>query len=89
MELNNKLTGKQMDELKANRKAEESNLFICGVIDDGENCERVGDLDAEFFTVYRQNADGTSEALMDFFTREDAERALKLVTAATLQGGAA
>ncbi|WP_437887726.1 DUF7415 domain-containing protein [Phytobacter sp. V91] len=53
--------------------------FISGVIDDGEECIRVGDEEAKFWTVYRQNIDGTSAALMDFHSRERAETMLTIL----------
>ncbi len=55
------------------------NLFVQGVIDDGENCAYADDDEAQYFTVYRRNADGTADALMDFTNRVNALWAISLV----------
>ena len=55
------------------------NLFVQGVIDDGENCAYADDDEAHYFTVYRRNADGTADALMDFTNRVNALWAISLV----------
>lgn len=66
-------------ELQEYRKAEalkQANppyLFVCGVIDEDGDCRRVSDEEAQFFTIYRQNADGASYALLDCHSRERAE----------------
>lgn len=54
-------------------------LFVQGVIDDGENCAYADDDEAQYFTVYRRNADGTADALMDFTNRVNALWAISLV----------
>jgi len=54
-------------------------LFVQGVVDDGENCAYADDDDAHYFTVYRRNADGTADALMDFTNRVNALWAISLV----------
>lgn len=53
--------------------------FISGIIDHGDECIRVSDEEAKLWTVYRQNADGTSDALMDFVDRASAETALRMI----------
>ncbi len=54
-------------------------LFVQGVIDDGENCAYADDDEAQYFTVYRRNADGTADALMDFTNRVNTLWAISLV----------
>lgn len=54
-------------------------FFISGVVDGGDECIRVSDEEARFWTVYRQNADGTSDALMDFMDKASAETALQMI----------
>lgn len=54
-------------------------FFISGVVDDGDECIRVSDEEAKFWTVYHQNSDGTSDALMDFVDRASAETALRMI----------
>lgn len=73
-------------ELQEYRKAEalkQSNppqLFVCGVIDEDGDCRRVSDEEAQFFTIYRQRADGASYALIDCHSRERAEYLLGELT---------
>lgn len=47
-------------------------FFVSGVVDDGKECERTNDEEAQFFTVYEQQADGTSQAICDCTSRESA-----------------
>lgn len=56
-----------------------SGLFISGVRDEDGDCTAVDDADAQFWTVYRRNEDGTCDALMDFMNRESAEKALQMI----------
>lgn len=58
----------------------DNKYFVHGCTDDGECCERVSDEDAQFWTVYRRNEDGTSEAQFDCVTREDAKHAVRMLT---------
>lgn len=63
-----------------------ADYFVWGVVDDGGECTRVDDADAQFWTIYRLNADGTSDALADLHSRERAEELLKaLVSTAASQ----
>lgn len=55
-------------------------FYVCGVTDDGTDCLCVSDDEAHFWTVYRQNSDGTSIALVDFHTRERAEATMAILT---------
>lgn len=48
-------------------------FFISGVRNIGNDCERVDDINAEYFTVYQRNDDNTSSAICDCSSREQAE----------------
>ncbi|HCB1983529.1 TPA: hypothetical protein MYQ78_001394 [Klebsiella pneumoniae] len=56
-----------------------SDLFISGVRDEDGECSAVDDAAAQFWTVYRRNEDGTCDALMDFMSRESAEKAIQMI----------
>ncbi|UAN43879.1 hypothetical protein KGP17_15445 [Serratia sp. JSRIV001] len=52
-------------------------FFVCGVIDNGQECERVSDAEAKFWTVYELQIEGTSQAIFDCDNRDNADLAAK------------
>ncbi|HGN8794926.1 hypothetical protein [Klebsiella michiganensis] len=73
--------------LYANMPPVTSELFISGVRDEDGDCTTVDDADAQFWTVYRRNEDGTCDALMDFMSRESAEKAIQMIVPEPKQKG--
>lgn len=56
-----------------------SKYYVSGVIEIEGTCGRVADEDAEFWTVYERQSDGTTLALCDCYTRKAADEvAMKL-----------
>jgi hypothetical protein len=49
-----------------------SKFYVNGVVDNGEECERVSSAVAQFFTVYERKSDGTSQAICDCNNQESA-----------------
>jgi hypothetical protein len=47
-------------------------FYVSGVVDSGEECERVSNAEAQFFTVYERKPDGTSQAICDCDSQESA-----------------
>ncbi|PLE62409.1 hypothetical protein B6I76_30625 [Klebsiella pneumoniae] len=80
-------------ELQERRKVETSpqqvtsDFFISGVRDEDGDCTAVEDAAAQFWTVYRRNEDGTCDALMDFVSRESAEKAIQMIAPNPAQTG--
>lgn len=64
-----------------------SEFFISGVRDEDGDCTAVEDAAAQFWTVYRRNEDGTCDALMDFVSRESAEKAIQMIAPNPAQTG--
>lgn len=49
-----------------------SKFYVSGVVDNDGECEQVSDENAQFWTVYERQNDGTSQALCDCCSREHA-----------------
>lgn len=87
------LTRVALCELQERRKADAgrapvvSEFFISGVRDEDGDCTAVEDAAAQFWTVYRRNEDGTCDALMDFVSRESAEKAIQMIAPKPAQTG--
>jgi hypothetical protein len=60
-------------------------FYISGVVDFGDHCERVIDEEAKFWTVYERLANGTSQAICDCDSRENAEHAAERMNELTAQ----
>ena len=73
--------------LYANMPPVTSELFISGVRDEDGDCTAVEDAAAQFWTVYCRNEDGTCDALMDFVSRESAEKAIQMIAPKPAQTG--
>lgn len=53
----------------------EAKFYAAGVVDFGDHCERIGDDEAQFWTVYERLIDGTSQAICDCDSRAGADAA--------------